>query len=76
MRDSPDSEANTCSMARRSRPDPPMTFLLLKPVLLAMQARDRGYLRAWVRKYVSENGEVMMPNTAVDGTDHAASRRK
>jgi hypothetical protein len=53
-----------------------MTFLLLKPVLLAMQARDRGYLRAWVRKYVSENGEVMMPNTAVDGTDHAASRRK
>jgi hypothetical protein len=40
-----------------------MTFVAFKPVLLAMQDRDRAYLRAWVLKYIKENGEVMTPQT-------------
>jgi hypothetical protein len=59
-------------MGRRNRLEPPMTFVAFKPVLLAMQDRDRAYLRAWVLRYVSQNGEVMTPNTAPRAPGHGA----
>jgi hypothetical protein len=41
-------------------PRPPRTFLTFKPALLAMPDADRAYLRAWVPKYVDENGRIAM----------------
>jgi len=43
------------------RPQAPRTFLTFKPALLAMPDADRAYLRAWVLKYVDENGAVVSP---------------
>lgn len=60
-------------MGRRNRLEPPMTFAAFRPVLLAMQDRDRAYLRAWVLKYVGQNGQVMAPKAAAVGSDHSAS---
>lgn len=42
---------------------PPPTFLRLKPALLAMLDSDRAYLRAWVLKYVDENGQIVTRQT-------------
>jgi len=42
---------------------PPQAFTTFRPMRLTMPAEARVYLRAWVVKFVRENGELMDETT-------------